>query len=172
MRIELGKPFVLRLYVLTREAERSLHAALSAEWSELRAGYPPAKVDTILRMLQEILRGIDINAVDRPSCARAEFRLANATPNPIRWIFQSWFWKRAHTFRFGEEAIPLCDTLEAVALLVNSEKRPQNDALIALRMRLCVVERVVQFRCWAIIDLPETRNTWEVQPRNWLKKVG
>jgi hypothetical protein len=172
MRIVLNKHFILQLYVLTREAERSIHAALSSEWSELRAGYPPNKIEAIRRMREEILREVDLKNVDRPRCLETEYRLADASPNPFRWIFRSWLWKRARFFRFGEEIVPICDTLDAVATMVASETRPENSALIALRVRLYFVERGIQFRCCAITDLTETRNTWEVQPRKWLKKVG
>src|SRR5258708_24583035 len=172
MRVKVDKQVILRFYVYVREAERSLHSALSCAWSELRRGYPQEKIESFHQVIRELIGNTDLGEVDpRQSEALAD-RLAAAKPNAFRVIFRFWVWKRAQTFCFGAEVPYVASILKQIISVLTADTPPPREMLIALRMRMCDVERITRFRCCAIDDLPSTRMIWSVQDRAWRKKHG
>jgi hypothetical protein len=172
MRVKVDKEFLIRFYILIREAERSLHSALSCDWSELRRGYPPEKIESFRQAIQEFVGDIDLESMDPRQSEAYANRLAAAEPNPFRVIFRSWLWNRARTFSFGEEIAYVATFLQQVAAVLVGEAPPQRDSLIALRMQISAVERIFQFRCCAIDEQPGTRMIWSVQDRAWRERHG
>src|SRR4029077_19992683 len=76
------------------------------------------------------------------------------------------------TIRFGEEARFIGSFLQQIAGVLVRDTPPSREELIAFRMRMCDVERIIQFRCCAIDDQPGPRPIWSVQDRVWRKKHG
>ncbi len=172
MTVKVDKQFLLRFYILIREAERSLHSALSSDWSELRRGYPPEKIEYFRKAIQDFLGEAPLESVDPRQSEAYANRLAAAEPNPLRVIFRSWRWTRACTYSFGVEVRYVASFLRQIAGVLSRETPPPRETLIALRMQMSAVERIIQFRCCAIDDQPSTRMIWSVQDRAWREKHG
>jgi hypothetical protein len=151
MGIRLSQETVVELFCHCREAERSVHRALGDCWQDFRQYYSEPKRRAIMTVI-EALNGV--TGRQRPA-AVGDASVGREPLIPrlglLRFLCGRWIapWKRAWTF--GEaEAHFIAATLRSLLALLDSPARPDADALIGLRMRLCCCEFIIEARSFGL----------------------
>ena len=134
--IKLPRPTIIRVYAFCREGERSVDAALHAPWQQLTEYYDVRK-RTAIRQTLDQLRSLVPNAPSGPlSPGDVQLRHLDA-PGPWRVLLRLAMapWKK--TWAFSDADIRfLASRLQALLDCLKNEERPEQQALVALRMDL------------------------------------
>jgi hypothetical protein len=152
--VRLDKESVLRLYCYCREAERSLHRALTAPWAGFRAYYGTDKAGAIRSFREQLARKCP------GACRSSPLPDVGGVPGMpvwrlfVRYWFGRWLarWEKQWSFPEDELCITLAG-LDALLGLLDAPARPDADVLIGLRMHFYNCQRFIGHRCLGLPDI-------------------
>jgi hypothetical protein len=170
--VRLDKESVVRLYCYCREAERSVHRALSDPWPEFRAYYGPAKTVPIHGLLENLATAVRAGGSCPDVSEREEgFGIA-------RWRFFLRYWFGRWLVRWEEgwffprrEVCYMLGRLEALFRLLDAPTKPDAATLIALRKAFCECERIIEGRCYGLCEIEFARGIDHFNKTAWLPHV-
>jgi hypothetical protein len=153
MWIPIPKELIIQLYCYSRQAERSVDAALWTTWAELRDYYGEEKLAAI-RLLIGKLRSLSPTSAASPPSSGEEITKAVSSPSLFRVLFGGWIaaWKKVYLFTHREISF-MAVTLNCLFHTLRATDRPTNEALIALRMDLHACEYLIECRCYGLPQL-------------------
>lgn len=148
MKVRLHRNAVIRLYYYLWEAERSVDAALWADWREFQEYYTDEKRAS-LRLLVSFL--LDALGLSVPECrwtgeaiVTGSIRWRQLLPPPLARILA----RQKVTWSFhGRELAFMAVTLQSLLDLLVAEKKPAMERLRILRIDIYDCELVIHGRC-------------------------
>jgi hypothetical protein len=162
------KNTALTLFCLFREAERSVHYALScpSQWSQFVAYYNQPKQIQISEMIGMLnaAGAVKDKVPNRQALARSDFSsfvrcIARLLSNPL---------KRSWAFSVRETSF-LSATLGHVSILLNSAEPPEKEELIELRLDCFVCHDLISRKLFGI---PELRKADSIEHFNQSEYVS
>jgi hypothetical protein len=170
--MRLDKESVVKLYCYCREAERSVHRALSDPWPDFLAYYGADKTDPIRQLIQGLA-----------GAARKAGPCPDPPPNVgvldmsvwrmfVRFCFGRWLVRWETGWSFPEREICyILGRLEALFRLLASPTRPEPQVLIALRMAFCECEHIIAQRCYGLRGIEIAQGIDHFNKTAWLPQV-
>jgi hypothetical protein len=172
VRIKLSKETILRLFCYCREGERSVHRALSANWSDLRAYYSETKRTEIKQLIKKLRQVAGQPVADGLSLTRNEAGKIVSAPGIIRYYLGRWLVQHKKAWTFPLLAIQfMALTLHSLVRFVEEEIKPDTGSLISLRMDLCVCQSLIEGRCHGLAEIERAKWIEHFQMTEWLPKV-
>jgi hypothetical protein len=172
MKTPLDKPFVIEMYAYTFQGERSIAFALGAPWDELRAFYQGERIAGLKSFNIAVHERLNRQQV---KCLCLNRNQISLYPSPVRlhqYLFGKWVsrWKRQ--WSFPAEAICFMATaLDSLVHHLESETRPDQNDLIALRMDLCTSRSIIEDRCYGLAELALARRLEHFWQADWITPV-
>lgn len=144
MRIRLTKQQLVNLFACLRQAERSLDAALRADWSSFREWYDAGRRE-FLEEQASMLRGhLPADALQEAAaheiCSDLWLVLVRGTMNRFR---RTWRIERA-------EIREMVEALCAVRACIDERTRPTDEQLVQLRLRVAACRQQLGFRLFGV----------------------
>jgi hypothetical protein len=152
--VNLTRQFVVQVYCLARQAERSVDASLFTPWSDLATYYKEertARLRDVLSGLQALLEGMEMPLFQ----GSREEMLRNVTgPGLIGYLSGPCVarWKKRWTFAPKELSF-VAATFQAFLRLLQTSQQPTREALIALRMDFWTCEHIIKCRCHGMAEI-------------------
>ncbi|MBV9123166.1 MAG: hypothetical protein JO112_07405 [Planctomycetes bacterium] len=165
--MRLPKSFIIELYCFSRQAERSVDAALLAPWSEFRAYYGPDKISALALL---ILKLQSLLPYPFPR-SEEDITPTVVAPGLFKVLLGPWIarWKKKWTFSCQEIALLAC-TLQTLVNIVKKPLPPDLQFLIRLRMDFWTCEYIIESRCYGMRELKVAQNiehfnqSWHIKP--------
>jgi hypothetical protein len=173
MKVRLDKKLVLRLFCYCREAERSVHRALTNPWPAFRAYYSPAKVRAIKEAVARVTRQLGSSAECPTLPSRDQLAVRPDWAIFARVLFGRWLsrWETAWPFPRAE-ACYLAGTLTFLLRLLDDCDKPDSKVLIDLRMTLYDCQRIIEGRCYGVPGLKLANDIEHFDQTEWVKHVS
>lgn len=147
MKIRLTKQEIVALFACLRQAERSLDAALRADWQSFRAWYEAGRRE-FLEEQASMLRvhlpaDAPPDAAAQDVCSDLWLVLVRGTLNRVR-----------RTWRFEPPQIrALFEALCAIRACIDEPTRPPDEQLVQLRLRIAACRQQLEFRLFGVAAL-------------------
>ena len=157
--VELSRPFIVQLYCVARQAERSVHVALYAHWLTLKAYYSGER-QAMVRSVRDYLRErLDHQRPTRSHANRDEMLQEVSEPGSMRYLLGPWIARWKNNWTFSVDALTfIADTLEHLLDFLERCEQPDRDALIALRTDCWACEYLIECRCHGLAELRRARH--------------
>src|SRR5262249_31818184 len=149
---------VLKLFCFCREAERSIHRALSDPWHDFLAYYTAARRMDITQTVEAANQLLG----RFPACSQppspTEIHKRPSGSYMVRNCLGRWLarWQTSWAFAAAEVCF-FAVTLSALLRLLNEPQKPENDRLIELRMAFCDCEWIIESHCCGLPELDLAR---------------
>jgi hypothetical protein len=172
MRIRLDKELVLKVYCLCREAERSVHRALDANWSDFQEYYKDTKTRQIRLVVESLydLLGPAYAHLDPPPDEDLERFIS--PPGIFRFYFGKWLASRKRWWFFPHQSILfLAYHLDSLVSLLSVQEKPDSAHLITLRRAFGACEYIIECRCHGLEELDLAKMMEHFRQTEWLPTV-
>jgi hypothetical protein len=162
--VRLGKTDVLKVYYFCREAERSVHRALSDPWPDFLAYYAPSRRADILATTELMNSLLGRSGLCREPPTRNEIEKLPLRVSLWRACFGRWLarWERSWSFSPPEVCF-IAAVLTSLLRLLDELQKPAAEALIDLRLSFCDCQWIIERHSHG---LPELRLADEVDHFN------
>ena len=170
MGASLKKNLAVTLYCHYRQAERSVHFALSnpAQWLGFIRYYDPMKRKALASAL-EALRAV--GTTDRGIPTREQF-LRTCFFRPWTFLLNQLRESATASWRFSEDELAfLCATLAAFDSVLDSHVAREHAVLIDLRLDLCTCEAIIENRLIGVAELRTARNIEHFGQSDYVRHV-
>jgi len=171
--VRLDREAVVKLFCYCREAERSVHRALSDPWPDFRAYYGPEKTEPIRRLIESLAGAVQGqgNCPD-PAAHRRPFGMS-IWRLFLRYWFGRWLVRWEKTWSFPErESYYILGRLEELLRLLACPLKPEAHSLIALRMALCECEGLIEHRCYGLREIQVAHGIDHFNKTVWLPRLS
>jgi hypothetical protein len=172
MSVTLDKDTVLRAFCYCREAERSVHRALGANWAEFGEYYAPSKRADISSLIDHLgnLAGPRFNNDVQPTADEVGRHVRE--PGIVRYFLGPWIAGWKHSWKFPEAAVHFIGSRLATLLsLLDHPIKPRPEVLIALRVDLSRCGCIIECRCHGLAELKRASFIDHFHRTDWLRFV-
>jgi len=153
--INLATQFVIQVYCLARQAERSVDAVLFAPWADLATYYEGERTARLRNTLGSLKSLVEGQQTGSAYGSREEVLRNIASPGLIGRLAGPWVARRKRRWPFSPyELCFVAATLENFLRLLQTSKEPAREALISLRMDFWACEFLIESRCHGLSELP------------------
>ena len=155
----LPRRFVVQVYCLARQAERSLDAALFAPWSELAAYFTGERAARLNDVLGGLVNHLQSEGMTLPRTGREEVVRTVKTPGLIRHLSGPHLarWKKQWAFS-RQQLCFIAGAFQSFLYLLKAGPEPARETIISLRMDFWACEYLIECRCHGMPEL--TRATY------------
>jgi hypothetical protein len=172
MRIPLEKSTVLKLFCFLREAERSVHRAITDPWPEFRDYYRPAKIAALQRLAATLGEALGSDFPAQGLISREQAGKSISSPGIFRYYLGHLIATRKSAWTFPVPAVAfMAVTLNRLVTLVEATQKPDPSVLISLRMDCCASEWMIESRCHGLPELRRARRIDHFHRTEWLPYV-
>lgn len=172
MKIQLAKSTVLKLFCFLREAERSVHRAITDPWPEFRDYYRPAKVAALRRLAAALGEALGSDIPTQEQMSREQAGESVSPPGIFRYYLGHLIAARKKAWPFPVPAVVfMATTLNRLVALLEATQKPDPGVLISLRMDCCAGEWMIESRCHGLPELRRARQVDHFNRAEWLPYV-
>jgi hypothetical protein len=172
MRIKLEKNTVLRLYCFLREAERSVHRAISDPWPEFKDYYRPSKIAAVQHLAETLREALGSDFPIQDQMSREQAGKSISPPGIFRYYLGHLIATRKRDWTFPASAVAfMAGTLSRLVTLLEAAQKPNPDVLISLRMDCCASEWIIENRCHGLPELNRAKRIDHFHRTDWLPYV-
>src|SRR5579883_2741093 len=133
MTITLEKNTVLKLFCFLREAERSVHRAISDPWPEFRDYYRPSKIAALQCLVATLREALGSDFPTQAQMSREQAGKSISPPGILRYYLGHLIATRKGAWTFPALAVAfMAATLNRLITLLEAVQKPDPDVLISL----------------------------------------
>jgi hypothetical protein len=168
MKIRLDKEMILKLYSYTFQGERSIAFALGAPWPELLDYYRGRRLEKLKRFTDYFLDQTLHQGIAGPPLRGKELARYAPSYGIFQYFFGKWVsqWKRRWPF-YPQMICFMASALQSLVKTLETEARPDQQALIDLRIDLCLSRSAIEDRCYGLPALEVARRIEHFWQADW-----
>jgi hypothetical protein len=171
--VRLDRESAVKLFCFCREAERSVHRALTAPWSHFQDYYNQDRLAPIRDLIDRVGGSVRAGG-ECPDLSSPEGGYGLGPGRMfIRYFFGRWLvrWETSWSFP-GREICFILGRLRDLLEMLGSPSKPDHSTLIALRMALCECERIIKGRCYGLWEIELALGIDHFNKTEWLPRIS
>lgn len=170
--VKLNKAFLLELYCYSRQGERSIAFGLGADWSELREYYRGERSEGLRNLAVRMGRVLDQNGIRSRSWQREEADRHWPSLGLLQYLFGKLIVRWKTWWSFSEEELSLMAfSLHTLLQVLELPSKPDVEALVDLRMNLCLSNYIIEKRGHGLPDFDRARWLEHFYQADWITPV-
>lgn len=170
MKPTLPTSVLVALYNSCWEAQRSVDAALWADWQEFQQYYTAEKRFCLRDLLRQVRRALGRRRQTRCPSHGVVLRAAPGW----KWFLPGFLARKLahgkeHWTLLDREVIYLATTLETLLCCLEAHQKPELAQLVSLRADLGIAQLLLSFRCWGVPDVSRIPHREHFMQAEWMK---